>query len=125
MKGKCMDTKFEKPSVVRQRNAFKFQKPLILGKPSPFSNSLKKKDLSKSRKVPKTNLKHDLSKPVTSHISPKNEKEKQVQRNTNVIAPGMTKKPIAVPISTREPKRTVNQSVAISHKRTIASESTI
>ncbi|GJV01153.1 retrovirus-related pol polyprotein from transposon TNT 1-94, partial [Tanacetum coccineum] len=36
-----------------------------------------------------------------------------------------TKKPIAVPISTREPKRTVNQSVATPHKKTFASESTI
>ncbi|GKB24659.1 hypothetical protein Tco_0864060 [Tanacetum coccineum] len=35
-----------------------------------------------------------------------------------------TKMPIAVPISTREPKRTVNQSVATPLKRTIASEST-
>ncbi|GJV62455.1 hypothetical protein Tco_1468555 [Tanacetum coccineum] len=36
-----------------------------------------------------------------------------------------TKKPIVVPISTREPKRTVNQSVATPHKKTVASESTI
>ncbi|GJS73915.1 retrovirus-related pol polyprotein from transposon TNT 1-94 [Tanacetum coccineum] len=36
-----------------------------------------------------------------------------------------TKKPIVVPISTREPKRTVNQSVAIPHKKTVALESTI
>ncbi|GJT78422.1 retrovirus-related pol polyprotein from transposon TNT 1-94 [Tanacetum coccineum] len=36
-----------------------------------------------------------------------------------------TKQPITVPISTREPKRVVNQSVAISHKKTIITESTI
>ncbi|GJR64234.1 putative reverse transcriptase domain-containing protein [Tanacetum coccineum] len=36
-----------------------------------------------------------------------------------------SKKPVVVPISTREPKRTVNQSVAITHKRTVASTSTI
>ncbi|GJV99177.1 retrovirus-related pol polyprotein from transposon TNT 1-94 [Tanacetum coccineum] len=35
-----------------------------------------------------------------------------------------TKRPIAVPISTREPKRTVNQSVATPLKRTIAAKST-
>nr|GEU76895.1 hypothetical protein [Tanacetum cinerariifolium] len=35
-----------------------------------------------------------------------------------------TKMPMAVPISTREPKRTVNQSVAKPLKRTVASEST-
>ncbi|GKD34466.1 hypothetical protein Tco_1249975 [Tanacetum coccineum] len=36
-----------------------------------------------------------------------------------------TKQPIAVPISTREPKRTMNQSVATSHKKTVATESTV
>nr|GEX91186.1 hypothetical protein [Tanacetum cinerariifolium] len=35
-----------------------------------------------------------------------------------------TKMPIAVPVSTREPKRTVNQSVAKSLRKTVASEST-
>nr|GEZ80878.1 hypothetical protein [Tanacetum cinerariifolium] len=35
-----------------------------------------------------------------------------------------TKKPQTVPISTREPTRTVNQTVATSHKKTVASEST-
>nr|GEU29078.1 retrovirus-related Pol polyprotein from transposon TNT 1-94 [Tanacetum cinerariifolium] len=35
-----------------------------------------------------------------------------------------TKMPMVVPISTREPKRTVNQSVATSLRRTVASEST-
>nr|GEU41143.1 hypothetical protein [Tanacetum cinerariifolium] len=36
-----------------------------------------------------------------------------------------TKKPIAVPISTSEPNRTVTQSVATPHKKSVASESTI
>nr|GEX91244.1 hypothetical protein [Tanacetum cinerariifolium] len=36
-----------------------------------------------------------------------------------------TKKPTAVPISTREPKQTVNQSVATPHRKTVALESTI
>ncbi|GJX14317.1 retrovirus-related pol polyprotein from transposon TNT 1-94 [Tanacetum coccineum] len=36
-----------------------------------------------------------------------------------------TKKPIVVPISTREPKRTMNQSVATTHKRTVALKSII
>ncbi|GJV30683.1 hypothetical protein Tco_1387131 [Tanacetum coccineum] len=31
LKGKSVDTKFEKPSVVRQPNAFRFQKPSVLG----------------------------------------------------------------------------------------------
>ncbi|GJV20709.1 retrovirus-related pol polyprotein from transposon TNT 1-94 [Tanacetum coccineum] len=36
-----------------------------------------------------------------------------------------TKQPVAVPISTREPKRTVNQSVVTSLKKTVAIESTV
>ncbi|GJU62354.1 retrovirus-related pol polyprotein from transposon TNT 1-94 [Tanacetum coccineum] len=36
-----------------------------------------------------------------------------------------TKQPISVPISTREPKRIVNQSVATSHKKTVATESIV
>ncbi|GKE61377.1 retrovirus-related pol polyprotein from transposon TNT 1-94 [Tanacetum coccineum] len=36
-----------------------------------------------------------------------------------------TRQPIVVPISTREPKRNVNQSVATSHKKTVATESTV
>ncbi|GKD62904.1 integrase, catalytic region, zinc finger, CCHC-type containing protein, partial [Tanacetum coccineum] len=36
-----------------------------------------------------------------------------------------TRKPIVVPISTTEPKRNVNQSVATSHKKTVAIESTV
>nr|GEV13804.1 hypothetical protein [Tanacetum cinerariifolium] len=42
MKGKSVDTKFKKPSVGRQPNAFKLQKPSVMGKPSPFSNSLER-----------------------------------------------------------------------------------
>ncbi|GJV90499.1 hypothetical protein Tco_1538312 [Tanacetum coccineum] len=70
IKRKSVETKFKKPSVVRQPNAFKFQKPSVLGKPIPFSNSLEKKDFSKSRSVPTTYLKKDLSKPITTQILP-------------------------------------------------------
>ncbi|GKC63673.1 retrovirus-related pol polyprotein from transposon TNT 1-94 [Tanacetum coccineum] len=36
-----------------------------------------------------------------------------------------TRQPIVVPISTREPKQTVNQSVATSHKKTVATDYTV
>ncbi|GJY06404.1 retrovirus-related pol polyprotein from transposon TNT 1-94 [Tanacetum coccineum] len=36
-----------------------------------------------------------------------------------------SRQPIAVPISTREPKHNVNQSVATSHKKTVATDSTV
>ncbi|GJS79742.1 retrovirus-related pol polyprotein from transposon TNT 1-94 [Tanacetum coccineum] len=85
MKGKSMETKFEKPSVIRKLNAFKCQKQSIVGKPTTFSSSLEKKDFSKSR----------------------------------------TKKPIVLPIRTREPKRKENQSVATPHRKTVTLEPTI
>ncbi|GJW10056.1 hypothetical protein Tco_1575883 [Tanacetum coccineum] len=183
MKGKSVETKFDKSSVVRQPNAFKSKKQSVLGEPTPFSDSLEKKDFSKSRSTIK-NLSHDLSKPVTPQILP--QKVNQVQKNTNVIAPGMykmdtrpnqtrttqlhqdirkTNKRVSftarvipttsvsrpqlksnrledrvmhnnsqvkikevedhLPISTREPKRKENQSVATPHKKIVTSESTI
>ncbi|GJZ53217.1 hypothetical protein Tco_0608102 [Tanacetum coccineum] len=38
-KGKSVDTKFDKPSVIRQPNAQRIPKPSVLGKLAPFSNS--------------------------------------------------------------------------------------
>ncbi|GKD89750.1 retrovirus-related pol polyprotein from transposon TNT 1-94 [Tanacetum coccineum] len=38
-KGKSMENQFDRPSVVRQPNAQRIPKPLVLGKPTPFSNS--------------------------------------------------------------------------------------
>ncbi|GKA51712.1 hypothetical protein Tco_0744908 [Tanacetum coccineum] len=64
-KGKYVETKFEKPSVVRQSNAFRFQKSSVLGKPSPFANFIERQFIPKSRFVPTTHEKKDLSKPVT------------------------------------------------------------
>ncbi|GJS93093.1 retrovirus-related pol polyprotein from transposon TNT 1-94 [Tanacetum coccineum] len=49
MKGKSVETKFEKSSVIRQPNAFKSQRQSILGKPAIFLDSLEKKDFSKSK----------------------------------------------------------------------------
>ncbi|GKC10361.1 hypothetical protein Tco_1007143 [Tanacetum coccineum] len=228
MKGKSVETKFEKSSVIRQPNAFKSQRQSILGKPATFSDSLAKTDLSKSKSVTTHNMSHDFSKPVTAQILPQN--VLQIFKNIIVIAPGMYKvhtkrnqtrtprlsqdirktnkrvsfstgviptnnsqgkkqevedhrrnfkfsnnktfvtacndslnaktlnvnfvcvtcgkcvfnanhdscvlhyiscvtyrsmKPTVVPIRTREPKRTANQSVATTHKRTVPSESTI
>ncbi|GJY46145.1 retrovirus-related pol polyprotein from transposon TNT 1-94, partial [Tanacetum coccineum] len=55
MKGKSVDTKFDKPSVVRQPNVVRFQKPSVMEKPSLFSNSLEPQLFLKSRPAPKTN----------------------------------------------------------------------
>nr|GEV51719.1 putative reverse transcriptase domain-containing protein [Tanacetum cinerariifolium] len=69
-KGKSVETKFDKPSVVRQPNAQKILKPSVLGKPVPFLDSLKRKHFLKTKSVPKTNVPEGLSKPVTTQNLP-------------------------------------------------------
>ncbi|GKD55824.1 retrovirus-related pol polyprotein from transposon TNT 1-94 [Tanacetum coccineum] len=54
-----------------------------------FSDSLEKKDFSKSKSVIKNNVSNDFSKPVNAQILPQN--IKSILKNTNVIAPGMYK----------------------------------
>nr|GEV11785.1 retrovirus-related Pol polyprotein from transposon TNT 1-94 [Tanacetum cinerariifolium] len=81
LKGKYMDTKFGKSSVTRQPNAFKSQRPSILGKPTIFSDSLEGKDFSMSKSVTKNNLSNDFSKPVTAQILPPI--KKSILKNTN------------------------------------------
>nr|GFC69144.1 hypothetical protein [Tanacetum cinerariifolium] len=66
LKGKSMDTKFEKSSVIRQANAFKSQRPSVLGKPTTFSNYFIRKFFSKSTSVTQNNVSNDFSKPVTA-----------------------------------------------------------
>ncbi|GKF20666.1 hypothetical protein Tco_0069304, partial [Tanacetum coccineum] len=65
-KGKYMETKFDKPSVIRQPNALRIPKPSVLGKPTPFSDSLERKSFSKTKSVTKTTVSKSLSKPVTT-----------------------------------------------------------
>nr|GFA04553.1 hypothetical protein [Tanacetum cinerariifolium] len=89
LKGKSVDTKFEKSSVIRQPNAFKSQRPPVLGKPTTFSNSFIRKDFSKSKSVTQNNVSNDFSKPVTEQTLPSNKKSNL--KNTNVLAPGMYK----------------------------------
>nr|GFC01026.1 hypothetical protein [Tanacetum cinerariifolium] len=89
LKGKSVDTKFEKSSVIRQPNAFKSQRPSVLGKPTTFSNSFIRKDFSKSTSVTKNNVSNDFSKPVTAQTMPT--KKKSCLKNMNVLAPGMYK----------------------------------
>nr|GEW51823.1 hypothetical protein [Tanacetum cinerariifolium] len=88
--GKSMDTKFDKPSVVRQPNAQRIPKPSVLGKPAPFSNSLDRICFfPKTKPVPKTNVSKGLLKPVTAQTLP--QIAKQAVSNTNMLRPGMYK----------------------------------
>nr|GFA88403.1 retrovirus-related Pol polyprotein from transposon TNT 1-94 [Tanacetum cinerariifolium] len=86
-KGKFVETKFDKPSIVRQPNTQRIPKPPVLGKPAPFSNSLERRYFSKTKLFPKTNVLKGLSKPVTAHTLPQT--AKQAVSNTNVLKPGM------------------------------------
>ncbi|GJZ01198.1 retrovirus-related pol polyprotein from transposon TNT 1-94 [Tanacetum coccineum] len=95
LKGKSVETKFEKPSVIRQPNAFKSQRQSILGV-IPTT--------SVTRPQLKSNKLEDIVMPNNSL-----EKKQEVEDHHRNFK---TKQPIDVPISTREPKRTVNQSVA-------------
>nr|GEX52557.1 hypothetical protein [Tanacetum cinerariifolium] len=89
LKGKSLDTKLEKSSVIRQPDAFKSQRPSLLGKPTIFSDSLERKDFSKSKSVTKNNVSNEFSKLVTTQILPPN--KKSILKNTNVLASGMYK----------------------------------
>nr|GEU43728.1 retrovirus-related Pol polyprotein from transposon TNT 1-94 [Tanacetum cinerariifolium] len=59
LKVKSVDTKFEKLSVIQQPNAFKSQRPSVLGKLTTFSNSFVRKDFSKSTPQLKSNPQGD------------------------------------------------------------------
>nr|GEW78854.1 hypothetical protein [Tanacetum cinerariifolium] len=89
LKGKSVDTKIEKSPVIRQPNALKSPRPSVLGKPTTFSNSIIRKDFSKSTSVTKNNVSNDFSKPVTTQTL--TTKKKSCLKNTNVLAPGMYK----------------------------------
>ncbi|GJV60117.1 retrovirus-related pol polyprotein from transposon TNT 1-94 [Tanacetum coccineum] len=132
MKGKSVETKFEKSSVIRQPNAFKSQRQSILGKPAIFSDSLAKKDFSKSKPVTTQN-KIDLN-AKTLHVNfvcvtcgkcVLNENHDLCVLHYINGVNSRTRQPMAVPISTREPKQNVNQSVATSSKKTVATDSTV
>nr|GEZ09109.1 hypothetical protein [Tanacetum cinerariifolium] len=69
-KGKYVDTKFDRPSVVRQPNVQRISKPSVLGKPTPFSDSPERRYLPKTKLVSKANVSKDLSKPVTVQTLP-------------------------------------------------------
>ncbi|GJR00180.1 hypothetical protein Tco_0523164 [Tanacetum coccineum] len=64
-KVKFVETQFDKPSVVRQPNAQRIPKPSVLGKPTPFSNSLEMRSFQTKQSVNKTNVSDGLIKQVT------------------------------------------------------------
>ncbi|GKD06422.1 retrovirus-related pol polyprotein from transposon TNT 1-94, partial [Tanacetum coccineum] len=188
MKGKSVETKFEKSLVIRQPNAFKSQRQSILVTtqflPQNVKSILKNtnviapgmykvhtkpnqtRTLQLPQDIKKTNKRVSFSTgviPTTSvirpqlksnqledRVMPNNSQRKNLNAKTSNVnfvcvtcgkcvmndnrdicvlhytngVNSRTKMPMAVPISTREHKRTVNQSVATPVKRTVASKST-
>nr|GEY13398.1 reverse transcriptase domain-containing protein [Tanacetum cinerariifolium] len=122
LKRKSVDTKFEKSSVIRQPNAFKSQRSSILGKPTIFSDSLERKDFSKSNLNAKTSNVNFVC--VTCGKCVLNDKHDMCVLHSRNDVNSRTKISMAVPVSTREPKRIIDQSVAKPLRRTVASEST-
>nr|GEV29638.1 reverse transcriptase domain-containing protein [Tanacetum cinerariifolium] len=125
-KGKYVETKFDKPSVVRQPNAQRIPKPSVLRKPAPFLDSLKRKYFSKTKSVPKTNVSDDLSKTVTAQTLPQT--ARQVVSNTNVLKLGMyqintrttqTRAPQLAQTSRNNNPR-VSTSTGVSHKTNVS-----
>nr|GFA45132.1 hypothetical protein [Tanacetum cinerariifolium] len=125
-KGKSMETKFDKPSVVRQPNAQRIPKPSILGKPAPFSDSLGRKYFSKTKSIPKTNVSEGLSKTVTAQTLPQT--ARQAVSNTNVLKPGLyqidtrttqTRAPQS-PQTLRNTNPRVSNSTRVNHKTNVS-----
>ncbi|GKD70009.1 retrovirus-related pol polyprotein from transposon TNT 1-94 [Tanacetum coccineum] len=69
-KGKYLETKFDKPSVVRQPNALRIPKPPVLGKPTIFSDSLERNSFSKTKSITKTNVSKGLIHRTNVNIPP-------------------------------------------------------
>nr|GEU45561.1 retrovirus-related Pol polyprotein from transposon TNT 1-94 [Tanacetum cinerariifolium] len=87
-RGKSVDTKFDRPSVVRQPNAQRVPKPSVLGKPTPFSDYLERKYFPKTKLVAKANVSEGLSKPVTVQTLPQTAKKAvRVNHKPNVSRP--------------------------------------
>nr|GEU47499.1 hypothetical protein [Tanacetum cinerariifolium] len=125
-KGKSMDTKFDKPFVVRQPNAQRIPKPSVLGKSIPFSNSLERMYFPKTKSVPKANVPEGLPKPVTAHTLPQT--AGKAVSNANVFRLGMyrienmstqTRAP-QLPQTVRNTNPRVSTSTGVIHKPTIS-----
>ncbi|GKA66389.1 retrovirus-related pol polyprotein from transposon TNT 1-94, partial [Tanacetum coccineum] len=132
-KEKSVETKFDKPSVVRQPNAQRIPKSSVLGviHRTNVSRPQLRSTQMKDKSVPACN---DSLKSRTSNVNVicatcgkclfNSDHYACVSKILNDVN-ARTKKPNVVPISTRKPKSQAHKSVATLPKKTIASESTI
>nr|GEW25865.1 integrase, catalytic region, zinc finger, CCHC-type, peptidase aspartic, catalytic [Tanacetum cinerariifolium] len=133
-KGKYVDTKFDKPSVVRQPNAQRIPKPSALAA-LKVGNLLVQPRTRNRMKEAKIRVKICRGEELTYERKTKSQgnlrllpKMTLCRGNIGTFRLGhrmlndvnaRTKKPNVVPISTRKPKSYVNKSVATSHKKKI------
>nr|GEY34127.1 hypothetical protein [Tanacetum cinerariifolium] len=82
-KAKSMHTKFDRPSVVRQPNAQRIPKPSVLGKPTPFSNSLDRIYFQKTKSIPKANVSEGMYRIDNRTAHTRAPQLPQTLRNTN------------------------------------------
>ncbi|GJV25670.1 retrovirus-related pol polyprotein from transposon TNT 1-94 [Tanacetum coccineum] len=82
-KGKSVKTKINKSSIVRQPNAQRIPKPSVLGKPTPFSDSLERKSSSKTKSVPKNNVSQGIYRINTRPTQTRAPQLPQTSRNTD------------------------------------------
>nr|GEW31419.1 hypothetical protein [Tanacetum cinerariifolium] len=94
-KCECLETELSKSKMMSksfealQKHAINLEIDLQQCKPTTFSNSLERNDLSKSKSVTQNNVSNDFSKPITAQNLPPN--KKSILKNINVLAPGMYK----------------------------------
>nr|GEY31596.1 Gag-Pol polyprotein [Tanacetum cinerariifolium] len=132
LKGKSVDTKFEESSVIQQLDAFKnrFMLNNSQGKKQEVEDQCRNVKFSKN----KTSVTacNDSLKAKTSNVNfvcatcgkcVLNEKHDMCVLKSRNGVNSRTKMTIGVPVSTREPKRIVNQSVAKPLRKIVASES--
>nr|GEY91858.1 hypothetical protein [Tanacetum cinerariifolium] len=125
-KGKPVDTKFDRPSIVQQPNAQRIPKPSVLGEPALFSDSLERRYFPKTISVPKANVSEGLSKPVTAQNLPQT--AKKAINNNNVLKPGMYKidnrtthtRAPQLPQTVRNTNPHVSTSTRLNHKTTVS-----
>nr|GEZ48576.1 hypothetical protein [Tanacetum cinerariifolium] len=128
-KGKSVDTKFDRPSVVRQPNAQRTPKPSVLGKPTPFSDSLKRIYFPKTKSVSKANVSEvyrnqSLHRLYLKHVTSFDSNHFACVTKMLNDVHARTKKPNVVPISTRKPKSQANKLIATHNKKKVSSKST-
>ncbi|GJY45350.1 retrovirus-related pol polyprotein from transposon TNT 1-94 [Tanacetum coccineum] len=112
-KGKSVDTKFDKQSVVRQPNAQRIPKPSVLGKPAPliFQTLGVAHNTNVSRPQPRSNQMKGKVVPNTSHVK---FKKTEVEEHPRI---SKTSSPTLISLSVLMAKSNTNSKHGYVHRR--------